>query len=62
MDHDPNRQRWPRIALTLPPDLGAALDELARRNYRDRRHEALRLLTRAIEEEANSERLPVEAA
>ncbi len=46
-----NRQRWPRIALTLPPDAGRALDELARANLRDRRHEALRLLLDALTRE-----------
>lgn len=46
-----NRQTWPRVALTLPPDASKALDELARRNYRDRRHEALRLLLDAIDRE-----------
>jgi hypothetical protein len=56
-----NRQTWPRVALTLPPEAGAALDELARRNFRDRRREALRLLLGAIEEEVRSVGEPVGA-
>lgn len=46
-----NRQRWPRVALLLPPESGRALDEIAVRNFRDRRREALRLLLDAIERE-----------
>jgi hypothetical protein len=51
-----NRQRWPRVAVTLPPQVGKALDDLAEANFRDRRHEALRLLTDAIERERPAER------
>jgi hypothetical protein len=56
MDTKINRQRWPRVAVTLPPQVGKALDDLAEANFRDRRHEALRLLTDAIERERPAER------
>jgi hypothetical protein len=51
MEPADNRQRWPRVAVTLPPEAGRALEELARAHYRDRRREALRLLVDAIERE-----------
>jgi hypothetical protein len=46
-----NRRSWPRIVLTLPPDAADSLGELARRNYRDKRREALRLLLDGIARE-----------
>jgi hypothetical protein len=51
MDPHESRQHWPRITLTLPPEAGRALDELARIHFRDRRREALRLLVDGIERE-----------
>lgn len=47
-----SRLHWPRIALTLPPDAGLALDELAKLHLRDRRREALRLLLDGLERES----------
>ena len=49
-----SRRRWPRVTLTLPPDVSAALDRLARDSFRDPRREATRLLIAAIEREGLS--------
>jgi hypothetical protein len=54
MDATESRRRWPRLTLTLPPDAAENLTQLARRNYRDRRREALRLLLAGIERETAS--------
>jgi hypothetical protein len=52
MDATPrDDRRWPRIVLTLPPDLADDLRESARLNLRDTKREALRLLRDAIERE-----------
>lgn len=48
----PNRHRWPRVTLTLPPDAADALALLAHENFRPRRLEALRILLSGIEREA----------
>ena len=45
------RRRWPRIVLSLPPDVAAGLHELADANYRDGKREALRLLAEGVERE-----------
>jgi hypothetical protein len=45
------RRRWPRIVLTLPPDVAEGLRELADTHYRDGKREALRLLTEGVERE-----------
>jgi hypothetical protein len=50
----PNRTRWPRITLTLPPESRDALADLARRNYREPKREAMRLLLDAIERETKA--------
>ena len=47
----PNRQRWPRLTLILPPEAAADLATLARDNLRDRQREALRLLLDGIARE-----------
>jgi hypothetical protein len=59
MEQHPNRQRWPRITLTIPPEANEALVELARDSFRDRRREALRLLLDAIERERTTTRTGV---
>lgn len=46
-----DRRRWQRITLTLNPRASDGLHELARRNVRDPKREALRLLTEGIERE-----------
>lgn len=49
---EPNdERRWPRIVLTLPPDLAEGLAAVARRNLRDQKREALRLLRDGVERE-----------
>jgi len=50
----PTRQRWPRIVLTLPPEARDTLHEMARRNDREPKREALRLLLGAIERETKA--------
>lgn len=44
-------RRWPRIVLTLPPDVADGLAEVARRNLRDQKREAIRLLRDGVERE-----------
>ena len=51
MKPPPNRRNWPRVVLTLPPEVSARLDELANSNLRDRKREALRLVLEGIERE-----------
>ncbi len=51
MEPTPDRRRWPRLTLTLPPEASDVLRELARVHYRDPRREALRLLLDGIERE-----------
>ena len=48
------RRRWPRLTLTLPPAHADALGRLAEAHFRDRKREALRLLTEAIDREHGS--------
>ena len=45
------RRRWPRLVLTLSPDLDAGLRALAVAHYRDGKREALRILTEGVERE-----------
>ncbi len=52
MEQTTSRRHWARITLTLPPETADALAVIARDNYRDRRREALRLLTEGIAREA----------
>ena len=56
MEPTESRRRWPRLTLVLPPDKSDALGELARLNYRDRKHEALRLLVDGIDRETRTAR------
>jgi len=51
----PNRTRWPRIVLTVPPETRDTLHALARAHLRDPRREALRLLLDGIERERLAE-------
>ena len=51
MDAIVNRQRWPRLVLTLPPGANDALTAMARDHFRDRRREALRLVLEGIARE-----------
>jgi hypothetical protein len=50
----PNRTRWPRLTLTIPPETREALAQIASRNYREPKREALRLLLDAIERETKA--------
>ena len=59
MDTTARREPWPRLVLTIPPETFVALRDLARRNYRDPKREALRLLADGLESER---RQPVGAA
>ena len=52
------RRRWPRLVLTLPPDVAADLRTLADSHYRDGKREALRLLTEGVERELAEARSP----
>jgi hypothetical protein len=47
----PNRTRWPRIVLTVPPEARDTLHALARSHYRDPKREALRILLDGLERE-----------
>ena len=51
MDTTPDRRRWPRVTLTLPPEASDRLDAMARSNLRDRKREALRLVLDGIARE-----------
>jgi hypothetical protein len=48
MEPAPDRRHWPRLTLTLPPEASDRLDTMARRNLRDRKREALRLVLEGI--------------
>lgn len=54
------RRRWPRLTLVIPPDHADALGRLAEAHFRDRKREALRLLTEAIDREQASDRQATE--
>jgi predicted transcriptional regulator len=54
MEPTPDRRRWPRLTLTLPPEASDKLDTLARVNMRDRKREALRLLLDSLERAGNT--------
>lgn len=59
LTQDERRRRWPRIVLSLPPDVAAGLRELADAHYRDGKREAVRILVEGVEREllaARSER------
>jgi len=52
MDQTPSdKARWPRLTLTLPPELASDLAGSAQANLRDQKREALRLLRDGIERE-----------
>jgi hypothetical protein len=51
-----SRRHWPRVVVTLPPDVRDRLHELARGHLRDPNREALRLLLDAIEREGSTRR------
>ena len=51
METTPSRRRWPRVVLTLSPEDRDRLHELARRNMRDPKREAIRLLLDGLDRE-----------
>jgi hypothetical protein len=59
MDGRPqSRRSWPRVTLTLPPDVRDRLYEVARDNFRDPKREATRLLIDAIDRERQAQGAP----
>jgi hypothetical protein len=54
--HTVNRQRWPRLTIVLSPERSDELVALARRNLRDPRREALRLVLDGLDRESARKR------